>query len=70
MTRTESMPSALEWFADINPFTIVVNAMRHLWLDAPVGDNTVLGAFAWSFVIIAIFAPLAVARYRKSGSRT
>ncbi|HWC27592.1 MAG TPA: ABC transporter permease, partial [Solirubrobacteraceae bacterium] len=28
----ESMPAALEWFAEINPFTIVVDAMRALWL--------------------------------------
>jgi ABC transporter DrrB family efflux protein len=66
---TESMPAALEWFADVNPFTIVVNAMRHLWIDAPVGDNTVLGAFAWSFVILAVFAPLAVRKYRKTATR-
>ncbi len=63
---TESMPKVLQWFADVNPFTIVVNAMRHLWVGAPVGENTVIGAFAWSIVLIAVFAPLAVARYRKT----
>ena len=63
---TASMPDVLRWFADVNPFTIVVNAMRHLWVDAPAGPNTVWGAFAWSFVLIAIFAPLAVRRYRKA----
>jgi ABC transporter DrrB family efflux protein len=60
---TDSMPGALEWFADVNPFTIVVNAMRALWVGAPAG-NAVWGAFVWSFVILAIFAPLAVRRYR------
>lgn len=64
---TQSMPAALEWFADINPFTIVVNAMRSLWLGAPA-DNYVWGAFVWSFVLIAIFAPLAVSRYRRAAS--
>jgi ABC transporter DrrB family efflux protein len=64
---TESMPQVLEWFADVNPFTIVVNAMRALWLGAPAG-NDVWGAFLWSFVIIAVFAPLAVARYRRTSS--
>jgi ABC-2 type transport system permease protein/oleandomycin transport system permease protein len=63
----ESMPAALEWFANINPFTIVVDAMRALWLDAPAGDS-VWGAFAWAVVLIAIFAPLAVARYRRTAS--
>jgi len=65
---TESMPAALEWFADINPFTIVVNAMRALWLGAPAGDY-VWGAFVWAFVLIALFAPLAVHRYRTRSAR-
>jgi ABC transporter DrrB family efflux protein len=60
-----SMPGALQWFAEINPFTIVVDAMRALWIGAPAG-NYVWGAFAWSAVILVIFAPLAVARYRRA----
>ena len=31
----ESMPAGLQWFAEINPFTIVVDAMRALWVGAP-----------------------------------
>lgn len=65
---TASMPAALRWFADINPFTIVVNAMRSLWLGAPA-HNYVWGAFVWALVIVAAFAPLAVARYRKAAGR-
>jgi ABC-2 type transport system permease protein/oleandomycin transport system permease protein len=61
---TESMPDVLQTFADVNPFTIVVNAMRALWLDAPTGDY-VWGAFAWSFGILLVFAPLAVRRYKQ-----
>ncbi len=63
----ESMPGALQWFAEVNPFTIVVDAMRTLWLDAPGGS--VWGAVAWSLAIIAVFAPLAVARYRTAAGR-
>ena len=59
----ESMPGALQWFAEINPFTIMVDAIRALWLDAPAG-NSVLGGFAWSAAIFVVFAPLAVHRYR------
>ena len=59
-----SMPSVLQAFAKVNPFTITVNAMRSLWLGLPAG-NYVWGAVAWSVAITAIFAPLAVARYRK-----
>jgi ABC-type multidrug transport system permease subunit len=60
-----SMPAALRWFAEINPFTIVVDAMRHLWIGAPA-HNSVWGAVVWALLIIAIFAPLAVSRYRKA----
>ncbi|MBK8295384.1 MAG: ABC transporter permease [Solirubrobacterales bacterium] len=61
----DSMPSALQWFAEANPFTVVVDAMRALWLGAPAG-NSIWGAFVWTFVIMAIFAPLAVAVYRSA----
>ena len=65
---TDSMPSWLEAFADINPFTIVVNAVRALWLDAPA-DNYVWGALAWTFGMILVFAPLAVRAYRRAAVR-
>ena len=64
----ESMPAGLQWFAEINPFTIVVDAMRSLWVGAPAG-NSVWGAVVWSLVIIAVFAPLAVSRYRRAAGR-
>lgn len=63
-----SMPSALRAFAEVNPFTIVVDAMRALWVGAPAG-NYVWGAIAWSVAIIAVFAPLAVALYRRAAGR-
>jgi ABC-2 type transport system permease protein/oleandomycin transport system permease protein len=65
----DSMPEPLKSFAMINPFTIVVDAMRSLWLGAPAGNN-VWGAVVWSLVIIAVFSPLAVARYRKAAGRS
>ena len=63
------MPGALQWFAEVNPFTIVVDAMRALWVDGGPAGNSVWGAFAWSIVILAIFAPLAVSRYRRRGGQ-
>ncbi len=63
----DSMPEPLKTFAEVNPFTIVVDAMRALWVGAPAG-NYVWGAVVWSLVIIAAFAPLAVARYRRAAS--
>ena len=64
-----SMPEPLKSFAMVNPFTIVVDAMRSLWLGAPAGNN-IWGAVVWSLVIIAVFSPLAVARYRKAAGRS
>ena len=63
----DSMPSWLQPIAENNPFTTVVDAMRALWVDAPAG-NDVWGAVLWSVGLIAVFAPLSVARYRRAGS--
>ncbi|MBV9918191.1 MAG: ABC transporter permease [Solirubrobacterales bacterium] len=63
-----SMPAVLQAFANVNPFTIMVNAMRALWIGAPA-DNYVWGALVWTFVLVAVFAPLAVARYRRTAGR-
>ncbi len=61
----QSMPEPLRAFAEVNPFTIVVDAMRSLWLGVPA-QNYVWGAVAWSVAIVAVFAPLAVWRYRRA----
>ncbi len=63
-----SMPPVLQDFAKVNPFTITVDAMRHLWIGTPAG-NSVWEAFLWAFVIFAVFAPLAVRRYRLAAGR-
>ena len=62
------MPSWLQAFAEVNPFTVTVDAMRALWVGAPAG-NSIWGAVAWSIALIAVFAPLAVLRYRRSATR-
>jgi ABC transporter DrrB family efflux protein len=64
----QSMPEPLQALAEVNPFTIVVDALRSLWLGAPAGNN-VWEAVAWSLAIVAVFAPLAVARYRRAAGR-
>jgi ABC transporter DrrB family efflux protein len=64
----ESMPSGLQEFANVNPISVVVDAMRALWLGAPAGDS-VWGAVAWSVGLVAVFAPLAVAKYRRTAAR-
>jgi ABC transporter DrrB family efflux protein len=61
----DSMPSALQAFAEVNPFTIVVDAMRALFLGAPAG-NDVWGAVAWSLGIAIFFAVLSVEKYKRA----
>jgi len=63
----ESMPSWLRSFAEVNPFTVVVDAMRSLWVGEEAGDS-IWGALAWTVGLIAVFAPLAVSRYRRAVS--
>ncbi len=60
-----TMPEPLKWFAHVNPFTIMVDAMRSLWVGTPAG-NYVWGAVVWALIILGIFAPLAVSRYRRA----
>ena len=62
-----TLPSALRAFAQVNPFTRVVDAMRSLWLGYPARNN-VWAAVVWALVILAVFSPLAVARYRRATS--
>ena len=63
-----TMPPVLRAFARVNPFTIVVDAMRALWIGFPA-RNYVWEAVLWSLVILAVFAPLAVARYRRTAGQ-
>jgi len=60
----ESMPDGLRQFAQANPFTTWSDAVRSLWLDTPANTDVWM-SFVWCIVLTAIFAPLAVARYRK-----
>jgi ABC transporter DrrB family efflux protein len=61
----DSMPAALQTFAEVNPFTVTVDAMRALFLGAPAG-NSIWGAVLWSIGIAAFFAFLSVTRYKRA----
>lgn len=63
----DSLSSGLKWFAEINPFTVVVDAMRALWIGDPAG-NSVWGAVAWSVGLTLVFAYLSVWRYKRAVS--
>jgi ABC-2 type transport system permease protein/oleandomycin transport system permease protein len=57
-------PGWLQVFSAHQPVTITVNAVRALCLGGPTLHPTI-EAFAWAAGIVAVFAPLAVSRYRK-----
>ena len=59
-----SMPSWLQAFAENNPFTIMVNAVRGLFLGIPAGHDIWL-AMLWSIGIALVFGALAIWRYRR-----
>ncbi len=61
----QTLPTPLRQFADVNPFTIVVNELRWLWTGQPSPDQ-LWQAFAWVAFILLVFAPLAVQRYRRT----
>jgi ABC transporter DrrB family efflux protein len=61
----ESMPGWLQVFAKHQPVTAVVDAARDLTIGGPTQAD-VLKAIAWIVAIIAVCAPLAVRRYRRT----
>jgi ABC transporter DrrB family efflux protein len=64
----DTMPDGLRQFAEANPFTTISDAIRSLWLGTPANTDVWM-AFIWCAVLIAVFAPLAVARYRKVAAK-
>ena len=61
----ETMPSWLQVFAKINPITVSVNTVRALSLGGEVTTN-LWKSIAWIMVILIVFIPLSVIRYRRS----
>jgi ABC transporter DrrB family efflux protein len=70
---TESMPTWLRTIAEWNPVSAVTQACRELWGNGPPAgpdaawplQHAVGMSIAWSIVLTAIFAPLAVAAFRR-----
>lgn len=50
---TESMPGWLHWFAQLQPFTPIIETVRGLLLGTPLGWNPAL-AIGWSVVIAVV----------------
>ena len=64
----ESMPDGLRQFAQANPFTTISDAMRSLWVDTPANTDVWM-SFVWIAVLLAVFIPLAIARYKKVAAK-
>jgi ABC transporter DrrB family efflux protein len=64
----ESMPDGLRQFADANPITTLVDAVRSLWLGTPANTDVWM-AFVWCAVLLVIFAPLAAHRYKQVAAK-
>jgi ABC transporter DrrB family efflux protein len=60
----ETMPGWLQRFVEVNPVTSVADATRALMLGGPVADS-LFESVLWMLGITAVFAPLAIARYRR-----
>lgn len=74
----ENLPGPLQTFAEWNPVSAVTEASRVLFGNIPPGtpepsawplQHPVAYTLIWVAVIIAVFAPLAVRRYQRVGSR-
>jgi ABC transporter DrrB family efflux protein len=70
---TEGMPSWLRFIAEWNPVSSLTQACRQLWGNGPSApidgawplQHPVLMTVVWSIVLTAIFAPLALAAFRR-----
>ncbi|MEU3227424.1 ABC transporter permease [Streptomyces sp. NPDC006976] len=62
--KTDTMPGWLRTWADINPISQEATALRALTSGGPVG-NSVWWTLAWTVVLTAVFAPLAIQAYRR-----
>jgi ABC-2 type transport system permease protein/oleandomycin transport system permease protein len=63
-TSIHSMPGWLQAFAKVQPITRAANTVRALTQGGPITRN-LLWTIAWSLATVAVFAPLAVRRYRQ-----
>jgi ABC transporter DrrB family efflux protein len=75
---SDSLPTPLRVFAEWNPVSAITQAAREQFGNIGPGtpeptawplQNPVLYTVIWSLAIIAVFAPLAVAQYRRASSR-
>ncbi|MGH3433820.1 MAG: ABC transporter permease, partial [Thermocrispum sp.] len=60
----ETMPGWLQGFVDVNPVSLISDAVRGLMLGGEVAEP-LLGTAIWALAILAIFAPLSVRAFKR-----
>lgn len=65
---TDTLPAVLEVFAENQPVTHVINAMRSWLVGTPMGNSAWMAAI-WSVGIIVVSMPLAAAMFRRTSPR-
>lgn len=65
---TDTMPDALRFFAENQPLTHVIEAIRGWLVGSPIGDSGWLG-FAWCVGIILVSIPVATWLFRRQALR-
>jgi ABC-2 type transport system permease protein len=65
---TASMPGAVRWYADYQPFTPVINTLRGALFGTPIGNNAML-AVVWSFGLALVGYVLARGVYNRGSGR-
>lgn len=65
---TDTMPPLLQAFAENQPLTLVINAMRS-WLVGTPMNGAATEAFMWCFGIIAVAAPLSIWMFRRKNAK-
>ncbi len=61
---TDGMPGPVRWFAEHQPVTSIVNTLRNLYAEQPLG-NDVWIALAWCVGLLVVAYALAVRTYRR-----
>ncbi|WP_410792293.1 ABC transporter permease [Kribbella sp. C-35] len=61
---TQTMPGPVRWFAENQPVTSIVDTIRNLFAQQPVGDD-IWTALAWCVGILVVAYAFAVAAYRR-----
>lgn len=65
---TDSMPTALRWFAEYQPFTPMIETVRGLLIGTAIGSNAIL-AIVWCVLIGVVSYLWAIRLFRRDPTR-